>query len=78
MQNACGIAHQRGESNTTSSLYAMTKPRVSASKPTPRRSEPSDVEASAASKEKARTLPKRDADAVQARERARQRAGADD
>jgi len=61
-----------------SSLHGMTKPRASATKSTPRTSEPSKDKASEASKKKVRTVPKPDADAAQARERARQRAGADD
>jgi hypothetical protein len=55
----------------------MAKVRVSSAKATPRRKE-SSVEASDDSTEKARKIPKQDAAARQARERARQRSGADD
>jgi hypothetical protein len=58
----------------------MAKPRTSAVKAKPRRSESSEVEGSEAPKKKKKvvTVPKDDVDAVQARERARQRSGADD
>jgi len=56
----------------------MTKPLAPATKSTPRGSEPSKVEASETSKKKVRAIAKQDADATRARERARQRAGADD
>jgi hypothetical protein len=56
----------------------MTKPRPSAVKAKPRGSESSAVEAPAPAKKKVRTIPKQDAEAIQARERARQRSGADD
>ncbi len=55
----------------------MTKPRASAVKAKPRSSESSEVESSAPTKKKVRTIPQREVDAA-ARERARQRSGADD
>jgi hypothetical protein len=56
----------------------MAKPRASSLKATPRRPEPSEGKDAEASKKKAPTVPKQDVEAVQARERARQRSGADD
>jgi hypothetical protein len=56
----------------------MAEPRVSALKAKPRSDESGEVAASEVSKKKVVKAPKQDADAAQARERARQRSGADD
>jgi hypothetical protein len=60
----------------------MAKPRASALKAKPRTSESSEDVASEASKKKKKkkvlAVPKQDVGAAQARERARQRSGADD